>query len=151
TPLTSRWGNQAPRWTPDGRRIVFSSNREGGTKLFWQPADGSGPAERLTTSGDDDQWPGSWSPDGKVLFLEDGPRIAILEPNGDRKPRPFASGPGTAWVNWPRLSPNGRWLAYESDESGRNEVYVRPFPGSGSRWTVSKDGGDQPVWARNGR
>src|SRR5262249_16688658 len=82
--------------------------------------------------------------------------ISILEPNGDRKPRPFASPPGESppgdfWLDWPRISPNGRWLAYMSRESGRAEVYVRPVPGSGSRWAISKDGGDQPVWARNGR
>jgi hypothetical protein len=104
----------------------------------------------LSASGD---WlfAGSWSPDGKVLLVEDGPRFAILEPDGDRRPRPFASAPGDLYLNWPRLSPNGRWLAYLSDESGAREVYVRPFPGSGSRWAISKDGGDQPVWARNGR
>src|SRR5262249_23329819 len=73
--------------------------------------------------------------------------ISILEPNGDRKPRRLISGPETAslnWLDWPRLSPSGRWLAYVSEESGRREVYVRPFPGSGSRWAISKDGGDQP-------
>src|SRR5262249_55160119 len=135
----------------DGRRIAFTSDREGGRKLFWQPADGSGSAEKLTTSGDR-QYATSWSPDGRVLVLKDGPAgISIVEPNGERKPRLFMSGPGTGWLDWPRLSPNGRWVAYVSDESGRAEVYVRPFPGSGSRWAISKDGGDVPVWARNGR
>jgi eukaryotic-like serine/threonine-protein kinase len=69
--------------------------------------------------------------------------------DGDRKPRPFLNGPFNEYQA--RLSPNGRWLAYVSDESGRDEVYVRPFPGSEGRWPISTDGGSQPVWARNGR
>jgi hypothetical protein len=73
----------------------------------------------------------------------------VLPLAGDRKPRPLLRAPfnqGQA-----RLSPNGRWLAYCTDESGRNEVYVRPFPGPGGRWPISTNGGDFPVWGRNGR
>jgi Tol biopolymer transport system component len=69
--------------------------------------------------------------------------------DGDRKPRPFLNGPFNQCQA--RLSPDARWLAYVSDESGRNEVYVTPFPGAGARWPISTDGGSQPVWARNGR
>jgi len=68
---------------------------------------------------------------------------------GDRKPRPFLATQFNEM--WPDLSPDGRWLAYKSDESGRYEIYVQPFPGPGGKWQVSTDGGDRPIWARNGR
>jgi dipeptidyl aminopeptidase/acylaminoacyl peptidase len=151
SPQTLRFNNHDAIWTPDGSRLTFGSNREGPSNLFLQPADGSGPSERLTSS---PHWQtaGSWSPDGKtLLFLDWGPTsdVWILQLDGDRKPRPLLHGAfneGQA-----RLSPNGRWLAYVSDESGREEVYVVPFPGSGGRWPISTEGGSQPVWARNGR
>jgi hypothetical protein len=75
--------------------------------------------------------------------------IWILPLDGDRKPRPFLNTP--AHENAPAFSPNGRWLAYESDESGQRDVYVRPFPGPGARVQVSSGGGVEPIWGRNGR
>src|SRR5262249_40598971 len=78
TPLTSRWNNSAPVWTPDSRRITFTSSRGGKGNLFWQPADGSGPAERLTTSANV-QIAESWSPDGRTLVLEDEPNISTFQ------------------------------------------------------------------------
>ncbi len=149
-PQTLRGNNDGAIWTADGRRLTFTSDREGTSNLFWQPADGSGPAERLTTSA---HWqtPLSWSPDGKALLFREEPKgsdVWILELDGDRKPRLFLQEPFNEWLAV--VSPNGRWLAYVSDESGRPEVYVRPFAGSGSRWPISTDGGSDPVWARNG-
>jgi eukaryotic-like serine/threonine-protein kinase len=150
TPQTLRWNNGGAIWTPNGRRLTFASDRGRPSNLFWQPADGSGPAERLTTSAnwEDAQ---AWSPDGKTLiFLDSGTHeIWTLQVDGDRKPRPFLHVPFLE--DQARLSPNGRWLAYVSGESGRAEVYVVPFPGSGGRWPISTDGGSQPVWARNGQ
>jgi len=153
TPQTLRWNNVNAVWTPDGRRLTFTSNQEGPSNLFWQPADGSGPAERLTTS-PNWQAANSWSPDAKALVFTDfSPAtrsdIWVLPLNGERKPRPLLAGPFNE--DQPTLSPSGRWLAYVSDESGRPEVYVSPFPGAGGRWPVSVDGGSQPVWARSGR
>jgi eukaryotic-like serine/threonine-protein kinase len=151
TPQTLRWTNSDPVWTPDGRRLTFTSNREGPYNLFWQPADGSGPAERLNVSADW-QVPRSWSPDGRTLVFQvwyPSPDIWALTLDGDRKPRPLLQGRFDE--TQPALSPNGRWLAYQSDESGRDEIYVRPFPGSEGRWPISTDGGYQPMWARNGR
>jgi len=150
TPQTLRWNNTEAIWTPDGRRLTFTSNREGPSNLFWQPADGSGPAERLTTS-EHWQMPLSWSPDGKKLFFREQPKGAdvwILQLDGNRKPRLFLHEPFNEWQA--AVSPNGRWLAYVSDESGRQEVYVRPFAAPGTRWPISPDGGSDPVWARNG-
>jgi Tol biopolymer transport system component len=140
-------------WTPDGRYVTFAALESGATNLYRIPADGSGAAERLTTS-ETLQSPGSWSPDGQVLaFSEQDPTtgfdIWVLGLQGDRKPRPFLQTP-TNESN-PKFSPDGRWVAYVSDESGRKEIYVRPFPGPGGRWQISTAGGDEPMWARNGR
>jgi eukaryotic-like serine/threonine-protein kinase len=151
SPQTLRWENNSAIWTPDGRHLTFSSDRERPPSLFRQTADGSGSAERLTTSatGPTAQ---AWSPDGKTLVFVDGwPKfdLWLLTLDGDRKPRPLIRGPFNE--SQARLSPNGRWLAYVSDESGREEVYVVPFPGSGGRWPISTNGGSRPLWARNGR
>ncbi len=117
---------------------------------FWQPADGSGPAERLSAHvHPEGQFPASWSPDGKTLLFGDGQGLWTLRPDGDREPRAVLKG--TSAPHSAALSPNGRWFAYVSTESGRGEVYVRAFPGAGSPWTISADGGSEPVWARNGR
>ena len=99
------------------------------------------------------QAPSSWSPDGQLLaFTEINPTtgydIWVLR-MGDRKAQPFLRTPPTKLC--PRFSPDGRWLAYISDESGRYEVYVQSYPGPGGKWQVSTDGGTEPVWNRNGR
>ncbi len=142
-----------PIWTPDGKRVTFLSALSGPVDLHWAPADGSGIPERLTTD-ENYKVPGSWSPDGQVLaFSELSPTngwdVWVLKLEGDRKPRPFLQTPSNESI--PMFSPDGRWLAYESDESGREEIYVRPFPGPGSKWQISADGGTEPVWARSGR
>jgi len=154
TPQTRRWNNLNAIWTPDGRRLTFTSERDGPWNLYWQPADGSGPPEKLTPWANE-HWKvaASWSPDGKTLvYTETSPTtredIWVLRLGG-RQPQPLQQESFDEAL--PQLSPNGRWLAYASDESGRLEVYVRPFPGSGSRWPISTDGGTLPMWARNGR
>jgi Tol biopolymer transport system component len=140
-------------WTPDGKHLTFLSAPGGTMNLYWMPADGSGAVERLTTS-ENVQFPGSWSPDGQLLaFSEADPTngwdIWILGLQGDRKPRPFLQTPANE--SQPMFSPDGRWLAYVSDESGLREVYVRPFPGPGGKMQISIEGGTEPMWARNGR
>jgi serine/threonine protein kinase/Tol biopolymer transport system component len=139
--------NQDPVWTPDGKRIAFESNKNGPTNVFWQSADGSGGPERLTTSEFTDN-PRSWSPDGQLLaFSERNPTAGFdlwMLRLGDRKAQPFLRTPFNESA--PRFSHDGRWLAYGSDESGRNEIYVQPYPGPGGKWQVSTEGGREPVW-----
>ena len=147
-----------PVWTPDGRRLVYGSSRGGGAQnLYWQLADGSGDATRLTTSLNL-QFPGSWDPSGRFLAFQEtrpqtGTDLLILPVEGDEasgwkpgKPTVFLSGPATE--QQPRFSPDGRWLAYESNESGIAEIYVRPFPGPGGKWPISTGGGTNAVWSR---
>jgi len=157
TRLSFEGANQQPLWTPDGKRVTFRSNRAGPDNLFWKPADGSGEAERLTTS-EFRQNPGSWSPDGQFLAFHQQPGVEsssstgrdiwILPMEGERKPWPFLQTPFSEAD--PKFSPDGRWLAYVSDESGRREVYVQPFPGPGGKWQISTEGGTEAVWAGNG-
>jgi serine/threonine-protein kinase len=153
TRLTFEGDSIAFVWTPDGTRLSFSSTRAGPYNMFWMPADGSGPAERLHVS-ENEQFPTSWSPDGRLLAFvevhpETGADIWILSMDGEQTPHPFLVTPfneGNA-----EFSPDGGWLAYESDESGQPEVYLRPYPGPGGKRQVSSGGGSDPVWAPDGR
>ena len=143
-----------PAWTPDGRRIAFTSDREGSFNLFWKAADGTGPVERLTTSLNRHYEP-SVSPDGtRLVFREQGgptsQDIVMLSLDEGREVRPLLQTTFNELNG--ETSPDGRWLAYTSNESGRFEVYVRPFPNvDDARWQVSGDGGTQPLWSRSGR
>jgi Tol biopolymer transport system component len=165
-----------PVWAPDNSRVAFQSTAPGPWNLFWKPLDGSGDAQPLlsatsstapswpntganllpgtlpTLSGASPQFPLSWSPDGSTLAFHE------RKPNGERdiwvvspgnEPVPFLLTPFDERL--PRFSPDARWIAYVSDEAGRNDVYVQPFPGPGPKWLVSTDGGIDPVWSRDGR
>jgi serine/threonine-protein kinase len=141
----------APVWSPDGETIAFSSGRAGIGNLYRKPADGSEEAERITES-EHLQAPASWSPDGRFIAFSEltndkGWDIEVLDTQSGEV-RPFLET--RFQETGPDFSPDGDWLAYFSNESGRYEVYVRPFPGPGGKWQISTDGGTQPRWSRDG-
>ena len=153
TRFTFENDNRDPFWTADGKRVIYTSFRNGKYGLYWKPADGSAPEEQLLSSSN---WicSTSFSPDGKELAYfeqsqDNGYDIWILPLQGEHKPRAFLRTHFNEW--FPAFSPDGHWLAYESDESGRPEIYVQPYPGPGGKWQISNEGGSRPVWAHNGR
>ncbi len=151
---TNPTDDESPVWTPDGRRITFSSNRAGVMDLYEIPADGSAP-EKSVLVRPGAQMAQSWLPDGKVLLFLEGPAAApgnlwVMTREGSNAPlRAFLESPFKE--RCAQFSPDGRWVAYTSDESGRDEVYVRPFPAGSGKVQISVDGGDCSRWARNGR
>lgn len=145
--------NDRPEWTPDGKRVLFRTERAGGLALWWQPADFSAAAEPLLELPGRDIWQGVLSPDSRTLVYRHGTigsgDIFYRRLSGDTAAKPIATTAFTEWAA--RVSPDGRWVAYGSDESRVMQVYVRPLPGPGSRVQVSVDGGSNPVWSRDGR
>jgi serine/threonine-protein kinase len=141
-----------PVWTPDSRRLLFSSERAGARSLFGQAADGTGSIERLTET-PNRQNPTSISPDGaRLVFTETmpgtGQDVMTLPLSGERRVTPLIQTPFEERNG--EVSPDGRWIAYEANDSGQFEIYVRPFPKvMDGRWQVSTGGGTRPLWARN--
>ncbi len=153
--LTFEGDNDRPVWTPDSQRITFSSDRDGTMSLYWMPADGSGVAERLTTAEEGtSHWMGSWSPDGELLVFN----IEMTQTDwdiwtlsvDDRETQSLYDAPGTMYLG-AELSPNGEWLAYGAGPSGPEvDIYVEPFPPTGSRRRISQNGGYYPLWSPEG-
>lgn len=139
-----------PIWSPDGTRILFASNRRGHYDLYEKPASGIVP-EQLVLGNDGEKYPMSWSADGDTaLYWEydgDGTRLATLPLTGEQEPQVFLDGR----VSQGRLSPDGRWVVYDSAESGRSEVYVVSYPNPTRRWQVSVAGGSLSRWRADGR
>jgi hypothetical protein len=147
-----------PLWSPDGLRIVWASNRTGAFDLYIKSANGAGPEKLLVKMGTPAGWPEDWSQDGRFLLYQipgakTGQDLCVApQPaqgeSGDLKP--------FAWLQTEfderhgRFSPDGRWVAYTSNESGRDEVYVRSFPGSGAKVRISAGGGVEPQWRKDG-
>jgi eukaryotic-like serine/threonine-protein kinase len=153
--------NGLPVWSPDGQQLAYFSDRvSGGVNVFLRRSDGAGEPEALTT-GDGIKLPTSFSPDGRLLLVmqaEQGSAagnvgaasydVAVLS-LADRQLTPFAATPATELL--PAFSPDGRWVAYESVESGMVNVYVRPYPGPGGPYQISARGGAMAVWTKGGR
>ncbi len=148
-----------PRWMPDGRSVMFGSNRagEGSGGLYSRRADGTG-ADSVILRTPGGVFEGAWSPDGRWLLLRTGGTVGqaggrdilAMRPGVDSVPVPFLATQFDEQAI--AISPDGRWLAYESNETGQTEVFIRPFPDVHDRkWQVSNGGGAAPLWARNGR
>ena len=149
-------GNIRPVWSPDGRQIAFASRRDQGVyQVFRKNADGAGAEEQMTHGPySNSRAPTSWSPDGHyLLFREQHPRtgldIWLLPLEGDHKPIPFAQSMFNE--DAAQFSPAGKWIAYSSDETGRPEIFLQPFPATGGKWQVSDQGGELPKWRRDGK
>ena len=154
TRLTFGGGNNNfPMWSPDGKYVVYNSEKGKSPNIFRRPWDGSGDEERLTSSANA-QIPVSFTPDGKMLSFNENNDIWILPLDSvggknERKPWPFIQSP--AEESEGIFSPDGRWMAYTSNESGKNEVCVVAFPKRGGKWQISNGGGIYPMWSRNGK
>ena len=151
-PLTRLTFNEAddrfPLWTPDSQRVVFTSGRDGGG-LFWKAADGTGDVEQLLESTNTPR-PWAWSTDGRLVFDQSPGDIGVLSVGGDRTVEMLLDTEFEEQT--PALSPDGRWLAYRSDESGQGNIFVQPFPNvDDGKWQVSTSGGADPVWSVDGR
>ena len=154
--------DQRPVWTPDGSRIAFASRRGDASafNIYWQRSDGTGEAERLTTS-PASQYPSSFHPNGRVLAFLESPvgsasNVMLLPIDGGENGG-WKAGTPTAFLQAPysessaMFSPDGRWLAYISNEGGRNDVFVQPYPGPGPKVQISNAMADDPTWSRTAR
>ena len=143
---------QASLWSPDGSRVVFNSRRKGHMDLYQKAGSGAG-AEEMLLEDNLEKTPRSWSPDGRSILYGSaggatGNDLFVLPLSGDRKPVPYLAT--RFGETFGQSSPDGRWVAYASNESGRQEIYVAPFPGPGGKWLISTAGGDYPRWRPDG-
>jgi serine/threonine-protein kinase len=156
TRLSFSGQDRRPAWSPDGRRVAFVRDTAGSGYVAVVAVDGSGPARPLVRIPRQVQEV-TWSRDGRWVLLRTdnttpgaGDIVAVRADGSDTTEMPGAASEGFTELH-PALSPSGRWLAYASNESGQNEIYVRPFPGPGGRWQVSNAGGVAPRWSADGR
>ena len=148
---------ELPRWSPDSTRLLFGGPPRGQDHpgFYQKPSSGAGTEERVYESTDDAvTFASDWAPDGRfIVFRKLSPgtqgSLWVLPLSGDRQPKPVPQTDARGANG--RFSPDGRWLAYQSAQSGRAEVWVQPFPATGAKWQISRDGGARPRWRRDGK
>ncbi len=150
--LTFNGDNRDPLWSPDGRHVAYTSFRDGHFGIYWSTVDGSSPEQRLATA-EFEPFPKTFTPDGKKLIFTQYAAASNANAwevpvTGDATPVPLK---GLAEGDTPEISPDGKWVAYESAETGQMEVYVQPYPGPGGKWQVSNGGGYRPRWSPDGK
>jgi Tol biopolymer transport system component len=141
--------DQVPLWSPDGKQILFSSNRKLGFHLYLKNADGSGSEEEVVDLGGNVQvntW--DWSRDGKYILVRNANELWYVS-WPERVAKPLLQAKWT--VRNAQFSPDGQWMAYASNETGSMEIYVSPFPSVNGKWQVSSEGGQEPRWRQDGK
>ncbi len=152
--LTPSRSNNQPVWTPDGKRIAYSSSGGGGRRPYWQDLDGAEPPQEIPAP-EGFWWPRSFTPDGRELVASLEATggadwdIWVLPLDGDEQARPLIAT--KHFEDWGKISPDGRWIAYMSDETGSPEIYVQAYPNLGNKIRLSRNGGVSPVWSHDGR
>ncbi len=159
--MTGEGNNSHPIWTPDGERLTFASDRDGQVRIYWQLADLSGVAEPLTEPEEGlEPRPDSWATDGQTLAFTRGSSIAsegvwIFSLDDGAVTEVFAGGsvhPGYSNAGSPAFSPDGRWLVYRRNVDGEGgQLFMEPFPTTGTEFRLTQDGGSAPMWSRDGR
>jgi len=145
--------DNVPMWSPDGLRIVWASNRNGPFDLYIKSASGTDQEELLIKMGTGTGWGTDWSRDGRFILYQmpgakTGQDLWVAPQFGDRKPFPYLQTQFDEQEG--RFSPDGKWVAYVSNESGRDEIYVQAFPPSGAKFQISSGGGSEPQWRMDG-
>jgi serine/threonine-protein kinase len=144
--------NDRPEWSPDGKRVLYRTARGARSSIWWRAADMSDNESPLISDEHDDYYEAVLSPDGKsIIYQQDtaGSNVMMQSLSASAKPVPLAAS--EYLESMPRVSPDGKWLAYVLDVSSAEEVFVQPYPGPGARVQVSSGGGSEPVWSRNGQ
>ena len=144
----SRASDQLPHWSPDGKTVTFSSNRENHFSVYERTSDGSRPEHPLADLGVQQAGIWDWSSDGRFWLLMKNYELWYMSSSG-HDPKPFVRVNGA--IRNAQFSPDGKWVAYSSNESGSWEVYVSSFPNAVSKWQVSRDGGEEPRWRGDGK
>jgi eukaryotic-like serine/threonine-protein kinase len=142
------WLEQVTVWSPDGKQVVYTSNEKLFFSLYMKNADGSGSAQNILDFGSPQQGPWDWSRDGKYVLVRKERELWYMT-MPDRQTRPLLQS--QSLTRNAQFSPDGKFVAYSSSETGNWEVYVSPFPGFGSKWQVSRGGGEEPRWRRDGK